>query len=176
VNNHTLVLLLLALTPILIYAESKDINTKLLADLNEVIATGEVEPVDGITAAGQPNQAAFKVFADSGYTTVIDLRGEQENRGLDEPAIVEDLGMEYVPMPIVAAHEISFESAAKLDKLIADSKGPVLVHCASSNRVGALLALRKSLAGAEDESAMAHGVDGGLSGLAGAVQGALSSR
>ena len=118
----------------------------------------------------------WPVFGNSGYTTVIDLRGEHENRGLDEPSIVEDLGMVYEHMPIVSAHDIGFESAAKLDRLIEESRGPVLVHCTSSNRVGALLALRKSLAGADNESAMKHGVDGGLTDLAGTVQEVLNSR
>ena len=32
-----------------------------------------VAPVDGITAAGQPDKAGFEVFAAAGYTTVIDM-------------------------------------------------------------------------------------------------------
>lgn len=149
---------------------------KLMVNLGELVEAGMVEPVDGISAAGQPDQAAFEVFASSGYTTVIDLRGEQENRGLDEPAVVESLGMKYVLFPITGPEAISFENAAKLDKLIKDADGPVLVHCGSSNRVGALLALNKRLEGADVDEAMAYGLDGGLSSLAGTVQSLLQNK
>lgn len=149
---------------------------KLMVNLDELVEAGVVEPVDGISAAGQPDQAAFEVFASSGYTTVIDLRGEQENRGLDEPAVVESLGMKYVLFPITGPEAISFENAAKLDKMIKDADGPVLVHCGSSNRVGALLALNKSLEGADVDEAMAYGVDGGLLGLTGTVQFLLQNK
>ena len=143
--------------------------TTLKADLDVVVSSGAVEPVDGITAAGQPDEAALKVFADQGYTTVIDLRTAGEDRGIDEPAVIESLGMDYVLLPI-GRDAITFDSAKTLDELIRDAQGPVLVHCGSSNRVGALLALRKSLAGADDDSALAYGIEGGLSSLEGRVK------
>lgn len=149
--------------------------TTLKADLEAVVSSGAVEPVDGITAAGQPNEAALKVFADQGYTTVIDLRTAGEDRGMDEPAVIEALGMDYVHLPI-GHDEITFDSAKKLDALIKDAEGPVLVHCAGSNRVGALLALRKSLDGADDEAALAYGLEGGLSSLEGRVREVLGAK
>jgi uncharacterized protein (TIGR01244 family) len=139
-------------------------NFPLKVDLETVVSTGMVHPVDGITAAGQPDEAALKVFAEQGYTTVIDLRTEDEDRGLDEATAVRELGMSYVLLPI-GRDSINFENAKVLDKLIADADGPVLVHCGSSNRVGALLALRKSLAGADDAAALEYGKEGGLTSL-----------
>jgi uncharacterized protein (TIGR01244 family) len=150
-----------------IFAE--EMPKALKADLDAVVSSGAVEAVDGITAAGQPDEAALKVFADQGYTTVIDLRTVGEDRGMDESAVVESLGMDYVLLPI-GRDAITFDSAKTLDELIKDAEGPVLVHCGSSNRVGALLALRKSLAGADDETALAYGLDGGLSSLEGRVK------
>ena len=73
--------------------------------------------------------------------------------------------MHYVALPIESKDAISFENARKLDALLEEYPGPVLVHCGSGNRVGALLALRASLDGADDESALATGLDGGLTGL-----------
>ena len=145
----------------------------LKADLDAVVSSGVVTPVDGITAAGQPDEAALKVFAERGYTTVIDLRTAGEDRGMDEPAVIKAAGMDYVPLPI-GRDGITFDNARKLDELIKDADGPVLVHCASSNRVGALLALRKSLAGADDDDALAYGKDGGLNSLEGRVKEVLS--
>lgn len=150
-------------------------HTSLKVDLGTVVSTGEVRPVDGITSAGQPDAAAFKVFADQGYTTVIDLRTAGEDRGLDEPAVVESLGMKYVLLPI-NGDGINFDSAKTLDELIEAADGPVLVHCASANRVGALLALRKSLAGADDETALEYGREGGMTRLEGRVKEVLSEK
>lgn len=136
----------------------------LKVDLDTVVADGTVHPVDGMTAAGQPDEAAFKVFADSGYVAVIDLRTAGESRGLDEAAVVEELDMDYVSMPI-GPDGINFENAKTLDELIKGYEDPVLVHCGSSNRVGALLALRASLEGADDEAALNAGREGGLTRL-----------
>ncbi|MCP5089542.1 MAG: hypothetical protein GY949_01320 [Gammaproteobacteria bacterium] len=141
-----------------------EVASPLKVDLGNVVEIGAVAPVDGITSAGQPDEAALKVFAESGYAAVIDLRTEGEDRGLDEQAVVEGLGMDYVPLPI-SRDGITFENAKVLDKLISSYDEPVLVHCGSANRVGALLALRSSLEGADDEYAIALGKTGGLTRL-----------
>jgi len=62
-----------------------------------------------------------------------------------------------------------------LDELIAAANGPVLIHCGSGNRVGALLALRESLAGADDEAAIEYGKEGGLTGLEDRVRDVLGA-
>ena len=149
-------------------------DAQLKVDLGRVVSTDEVTPVDGVTSAGQPDEVALAVFARSGYTTVIDLRGENEDRGIDEPAVVEKLGMEYISLPI-GRDDINFDNAEMLDILIDSSGGPVLVHCGSGNRVGALLALRKSLAGADDEEAIEYGKQGGLTRLEGKVREVLEA-
>jgi uncharacterized protein (TIGR01244 family) len=144
-------------------------SSPLMVDLNNVVETGVVRPVNGITAAGQPDEAALAVFANNGYVAVLDLRTAGEERGLDEKAVVEGLGMDYVLLP-VDRDGISFENAESLDKLIRSYEAPVLVHCASSNRVGALLALRASLGGADDVAALEIGKQGGLKSLEGQVR------
>lgn len=148
-------------------------QSPLKVDLDDIVATGVVRPVDGITPAGQPDESAFKVFAANGYEAVIDLRTEGESRGLDEQAVVEGLGMEYVPFPI-DGDGITFENAESLDAMIDQYEGPVLIHCASSNRVGALLALRASLDGADNEAALEIGKAGGLKSLEGHVREVLN--
>ena len=144
-------------------------------NLEQMVAAGKVVPVDGITPAGQPDAAALKVFADNGYEAVIDLRRPGEDRGLDEKAAVEELGMKYVSMPI-GRDGINYESARALDELLAGFDEPVLLHCGSSNRVGALLALRASLAGADDEEALKIGQKAGLTSLEPAVIDALKGK
>ena len=88
-----------------------------------------------------------------------------ENRGLDEKAVVEKLGLQYIEFPLVDSDAISFANAKQLDALLADIDGPVLLHCGSGNRVGAILALRHSLQGADDADAMQYGKSAGLTSL-----------
>jgi len=150
-------------------------DPKLKADLATVVSTGVVIPVDGMTSAGQPDEAAFGIFAEQGYTTVIDLRTAGEDRGMDELKVVEGLGMEYISLPI-GRDDITFDSARSLDQLIEAADGPVLVHCGSANRVGALLALTKSLEGADNETALDYGKTGGMTSLESKVKTALTEK
>jgi len=128
------------------------------------------EPADGITAAGQPNEAEFKELADDGYAAVIDLRTAGEDRGLDEETTVEELGMDYVELPIAGRDGINFENAKKLHQILSNYDEPVLVHCGSSNRVGALFALRAKMNGANDEDALAFGRSAGMTSLESTVK------
>ena len=148
----------------------------LKADIPEVVAAGKVSPVDGITTSGQPDVAALRVFADSGYVAVVDLRGVDEDRGYDQRYAVEEFGMSYVSLPIEGAEAVSFDNAAKLDEILANFDGPVLVHCKSGNRAAALLALRASLHGADDVAALAFGKEAGLTKLEDAVRERLAER
>ncbi len=134
-------------------------------NIDSVIAEGSVEPVDGITSSGQPDSAAFEIFAAAGYAAVIDMRGPDEDRGLDEKMLVEQLGMDYVEFPITGLDAISIDNARELDEILAGYDQPVLLHCGSGNRVGALLALRHSLSGVDDEDAVRYGQSAGLTGL-----------
>ena len=139
-------------------------------DLDAVVAEGVVAPVDGISTAGQPDAAAFKVFAESGYAAVIDLRTAGENRGLeDEPGLVAGLGMEYVPLPI-GKGDITVAKARELAELIDSYDAPVLVHCGSANRVGALLALEAYDETGDAALALEVGRAGGMTGLESTVK------
>jgi len=142
-----------------------DDDGQIHVDIQAVTVSSDLRPVDGVTSAGQPNAEQLALAAEAGYVAVVDLRGEGEDRGLDEEALLEDLGLDYVQLPISSPDAISMQNAALLDQILADYDGPVLVHCGSGNRVGALLALRKSLSGASDEEALAHGKSAGLTGL-----------
>ncbi len=153
------------LSAVTVVAANADGDRIIHVDINEVLMIEDLQPIDGITSSGQPNASAFEIVAKSGYVAVIDLRGPSENRGLNEKAVVEELGLEYIEFPIVGSEAISFANAKQLDALLNDIDGPVLLHCGSGNRVGAILALRHSLQGAGDEDAMQYGKSAGLTSL-----------
>jgi uncharacterized protein (TIGR01244 family) len=123
------------------------------------------DPRENLTTSGQPNVQSLESLANSGYTTIIDLRRPEEDRGIDERSAVEGLGMSYVSLPVDGANGVTFENADALTRLIAEADGPVLVHCGSGNRAGALLALGEKLNGADNEAAVAFGLEAGLTGL-----------
>ncbi len=96
----------------------------------------EVEP--GLIFAGQPTDDELRALKATGGR-VLDLRGAQENRGFDEIALVEELGLEYLNVPVdgPALMDPAVHAAfrAAINK---DAEGPLLVHCASGNRVAGL--------------------------------------
>lgn len=143
--------------------------TSLKVDLDAVVASGTVAPVDGVSTAGQPDAAGFEVFANEGYVAVIDLRTDGEDRGLDAPATVEGLGMEYISMPI-GRDDITFDKAAELFDLLDEFEEPVLVYCGSANRVGALFALNEFAETGDAELALEVGREAGLTRLEGTVE------
>lgn len=120
------------------------------------------EPLPGITSAGQPDEAALEAVAEEGYVAVIDLRSEAEDRGMNEKEVVEALGMQYISLPVAGADGVTFENAEALDAILAGIDGPVLLHCASSNRVGGILALRERMNGASAEDSMELGLAAGM--------------
>ncbi len=134
--------------------------------LDDVANNPEIVMTHPIAVAGQPGEEDFQAIAEAGYTIIVDMRGANENRGLeDESAVVEANGMQYVAFPLVGPDSISWENAEKLDALLAEADGPVLMHCGSGNRVAALLALRESQNGADDEEALGLGRASGLTSL-----------
>ena len=96
------------------------------------------EPVPGVVSAGQPGEAAWRSVAEAGIGTVVDIRESWESRGHDEPAAVEAAGLEYVHIPFGHGH-IPAATFERVRAVMRESGRPVLVHCASGNRVGAAL-------------------------------------
>ena len=175
--KHLATLVLLFLGTACSIADEQDLGavSTLKADLGAVVELGTVKPVDGVTTAGQPDEKALKVFADSGYVAVIDIRTAGENRGVDEPVVVQGLGMDYVQMPVGGRGGITFENAETLDQLLDLYDEPVLVHCGSANRVGALFALNTFRETGDIDKALEAGRAAGLTGLEGTVREVLEA-
>ena len=97
---------------------------------------------------------------------VLNLRPLAEQPGRDEAAEVAAAGLAYASLPIADAGALDRESAAALDRALRKLPTPLLVHCASGNRVGALVALREAwFAGADPQTALTRGRAAGLAGL-----------
>lgn len=94
-----------------------------------IAATGQVY------VAGQPSEQALRDLQASGVKTVISLRTQREmdNRAqvpFDEAALVKDLGMSYVHVPLGGPDTpYTPEAVDRVADAIAAAGGDVLLHC-----------------------------------------------
>jgi uncharacterized protein (TIGR01244 family) len=115
----------------------------------------------GLAAAGQPTPQALAKLEDMGFRTVVNLRTENEG-GAGERSVVETQGLRYVWVPITPDSFSSADVDAVRKALDDPSSGPVLLHCASSNRVGAVWAVILAQRGKTLDEALAAGRAAGL--------------
>ncbi len=128
-------------------------------------------PVDGILTGGQPTPEQLEALSAAGFRTVINLRQPSEPGVEGEAEKVAALGMRYVSIPVAGAEGLSEDNVRALAEALAAAPGPTLLHCGSSNRVGALLALKAHwLDGASPEEALERGRAAGLTKLEPAVR------
>lgn len=117
----------------------------------------------GIAAAGQPSPAALSDLKAMGFGAVVNLRTEKEADLAAEKAVVEAQGLRYVSVPITP-DSFRLEDVLAVQRVLEDPwTGPVLLHCASSNRVGAVLAVLQARKGQPLDEALAAGRAAGMS-------------
>jgi len=127
--------------------------------------------------SGQPSVEAIAKLKSAGITTLIDLRPDSETPDLDEKAVAEQSGLKYRSLPIASPADLTRENVTKFDQLLKDSaQEDVLLHCASGNRVGAMLALRAHwIEGKSTEESLAIGKAAGMTGMSDAVKARLEA-
>jgi uncharacterized protein (TIGR01244 family) len=128
--------------------------------------------------SGQPSAQAIEQLRAAGITTVIDLRPDEETPDLDEKALAAKSGLKYHPLPITGAADLTRENVLRFDQLLKETRAEdVLIHCASGNRVGAMLALQaRWLQGKSAADSLAIGKAAGLTGLSSDVQALLEAQ
>jgi uncharacterized protein (TIGR01244 family) len=110
----------------------------------------------GLATAGQPSAAGLAQLKAMGFKTVVNLRTEKEG-AKEEEAMVKAAGLSYVSVP-VTAETLSQKDADAVGRVIDDpAAGPVLLHCATANRVGAVWAILRVRQGKTLEEAEAEG-------------------
>jgi uncharacterized protein (TIGR01244 family) len=128
--------------------------------------------------SAQPTAEALVKLPAAGVRTVINLRPAGEAPHLDEKSVVEKAGMQYRSLPIDGAAGLTRDNVVAFDRLLTEAReGKVLLHCASGNRVGAMMALRaRWIQGKSSEEALAIGRGSGLKGLEGDVKALLQAQ
>lgn len=123
-------------------------------------------PQPDLLASGMPNESDLENAAKKGIKTVINLCPVEETP-TTEVGQVQSLGMNYINIPIKGAKDLTPEAARQLASITDDCNNhPMLVHCRSANRVGALFALKAFWIDKKSEQeAIEYGKSAGLSKL-----------
>ena len=99
---------------------------------------------DDVFIGGQPTERALRELRDQGVTTVVNLRSPPEMKrvAFDEAALVKELGMEYVYLPMRGTAELPYSPAAvsAFAAAMSNAKGKVLLHCTIAWRASHLWA------------------------------------
>jgi len=116
----------------------------------------------GLAAAGVPSAEALASLKARGFKTVIDLRSVTEPGVAEEEATVRAQGLRYFHVPI-SPSTFSLADVEAVARVLDDAEAaPVLLHCTSSNRVGAVWAVIQVQKGVRLEAAEAEGRKFGL--------------
>jgi protein tyrosine phosphatase (PTP) superfamily phosphohydrolase (DUF442 family) len=100
-------------------------------------------PFKGICTGGRPRPHHIHQAQAGGIKSIIDLCAPSERNDFDEGDLVRTLGMRYRTIPVAGPPDLNLKNAQALaDALEEAQDGPIFVHCASGNRVGALFALK----------------------------------
>ncbi|MBV1959303.1 MAG: hypothetical protein KUG53_01090 [Pseudomonadales bacterium] len=152
------------------YLPNPDIN--IAADAPAINIKNAKQPFPGILSGGQPTGPQLKEAQKKGYKTVISLQTRMETGVWDEAETVQELGMKYVSIPISNAAELNSENSKALIKALSDPDDyPILLHCGSGDRVGALFAVDAGLnRGIATEEALQIGRSAGMKRLEGPVK------
>lgn len=93
-----------------------------------------------VITGGQPTAAQLKALKEAGGAIILDARDPMEPRPFDEKATAQQLGLEYVNIPINSAALEDATIDRILELLRKSGDKTVFFHCSSGNRVaGALI-------------------------------------
>lgn len=98
----------------------------------------QLHVIDNQYLSAQPAKSDFQKMKQMGVKTVINLRSAEETPDLNEKELVEGLGMTYHNVPFSSPGELNDEVFAKTRDLLQTVERPLLLHCSSANRTGAV--------------------------------------
>ena len=97
-------------------------------------------------SAGQPDQAQLSWIAEEGFQAVINLGLPDADYALpDEGAVVQELGMLYIHIPVLWESPKRTDLDAFMDTMDGLQGKQVFVHCAANMRASVFLALYRIL-------------------------------
>ena len=124
-------------------------NDNMHKDGEPPVVTAQLEPYecgtisrlhtfDGVFLASQPKPADFEQASKSGVKTIINIRHDAEITDFDEATVVAGYGLHYVHLPWNGVEELTDEVFDRTRELLNTAERPLMLHCGSANRVGAV--------------------------------------
>ncbi len=129
-------------------------------------------PLPHLVTAGQPTEEQIVGLVEAGFAHFISLRVADERGAGWEEARAADQSFDFERLPISGGDALTRENVEALAALL-ESVGeePTVLYCGSSNRVGAMLALKAYwVDGADPEAAFELGQQAGMTRLEGRVR------
>jgi len=114
-----------------------------------------------LATGGSIDLSAVDSLKQKGFRTIIDLRTPEEGTE-EERAAVEAAGMTYVNLPIAKGAPSDAQITRLAELLEDESAAPLLLHCASGNRVGTVWAIYRARKGIPLEIAIEEGRTAGM--------------
>ena len=151
---YIIILLLISFISITQAAELTPFGNQIKAVTNYNRATTQV------ATGGKLNEGGVQELAEKGFKTIIDLRTEAEGT-LAEKQAVEAAGMRYINIPVTSAG-ISEEQLTNFSSMVEQAATPVLLHCASGNRAGAMWTAYRLSKGIAPDIAFEEGRTAGM--------------
>jgi uncharacterized protein (TIGR01244 family) len=139
--RHATILSLLAVFPSLASAQHftqpdriAKVSAPVSMDTTGMFQAAFASVGDDIFIGGQPTERALREMKARGVTTVVNLRTPEEMEKavkFDEPALVRQLGMKYVYIPMRGTAEFPYSPAAvtTFTDAVKNANGKVLLHC-----------------------------------------------
>lgn len=101
---------------------------------------------DRIATAGQPTREQFSAVKNSGCQVVVNLALSTSTNAIpDEQQLVENLGMEYISIPVNWENPTLNDVEQFFQAMNANTDKKVFVHCAANMRVSAFMYLYRRL-------------------------------
>ncbi|WP_339867259.1 fused DSP-PTPase phosphatase/NAD kinase-like protein [Pseudohongiella nitratireducens] len=133
------------------------------------------QPAPSRFSSAQPSQQQLAELAAAGVKHIISLRPASELEW-NEREVVESLGMTFHNVPVAVPDGINLESAEEFSRVLESIGGePVLMHCASGNRVGAMVALKHGADTGDLDTAVTLGKAWGMTRLESMVREKLTT-
>ncbi|MEX2471109.1 MAG: hypothetical protein WEA34_02960 [Gemmatimonadota bacterium] len=134
-------------------------------------------PLPNLITTAQPSRDQVEGMMAMGYRNFVSLQLEEEPGAGWEEEGVPGAGGSFARIPIAGPDDLTRENVERLAAILEETGADrTVLYCASSNRVGALLALKAFwIDGADAEEALSLGREAGLRGLEPSVRSLLTS-
>jgi len=122
-----------------------DVPAPIALDTTGLFQAKFVKVGDDMFIGGQPTERALRELRAQGVTTVVNLRTPQEMTTrvpFDEAALVKELGMQYVYLPMRGTPEFPYspDAVKSFNAAMTSATGKVLLHCTIAWRASHLWA------------------------------------